>query len=248
MGPGSPVVLTYSYQNLFDGALKMPNGQPLPADLIRGSIEEALGLWASVAPLHFVEVEDDGLRYGAGAIQFGTIRFRHNYINGTDPEIGDPSAKARAFFPGTIGVAPGDVEFDDSDRWQEVGTLRQPDILGAAIHELGHALGLGHSTGTLPGEYWTYDVYNAMNEVIEVQTPKGDANMFWIFTRYTGLGTGMLTPDDIAGIQAIYGAGVGSVSPLIVVPEPAAWLLLIAGLVAIGCYGRVASSASAARR
>ena len=54
--------------------------------------------------------------------------------------------------------------------------------------------------------------------MIDHLEPKGNADMFWIFNRYSGLGTGQLLPDDIAGIQAIYGAGVGSVIPI---PEPA---------------------------
>src|SRR5688572_12469867 len=40
-GMGTPVTVTYSYENMFDGALKMPGGQPLPGDIIRRSIEEA---------------------------------------------------------------------------------------------------------------------------------------------------------------------------------------------------------------
>jgi len=236
-GLRSPVMLTYSFENMFDGGLKMPNGDPLPADLIRGSIEEALGLWASVAPLHFVEVEDDGLPYGSGASQYGQLRFRHKYLNGPDPQIGDPSAKAQAYFPNTVGVTPGDVEFDDSDRWQEFGTLRQPDVLGAAIHEIGHTLGLSHSTGTRPNEYWTYQVYDAMNQIVDVQTPKGDANMFWIFTRYTGLGTGQLFSDDIAGIRAIYGEGVGRVTPL-PAPEPTTWFLALVAAMIWTCRAR----------
>ena len=52
--------------------------------------------------------------------------------------------------------------------------------------------------------------------------PSLTANMFWIFRRHTGPGSGWLHPDDIAGIQAIYGAGVGSVTPLRAVPEPSA--------------------------
>jgi hypothetical protein len=54
------------------------------------------------------------------------------------------------------------------------------------------------------------------------------ANLYWIFHRFSGLGTGQLFPDDIAGIQAIYGSGVGSVSPL-AVPEPATALLAALG-------------------
>jgi Matrixin len=217
-GKGTPITLTYSFQNMFDGALKMPDGQPLPTSIIRGSIEEALHLWSSAAPINFVEVPDDGLFYSQGSTHYGQIRFRHIYINGPDPVIGDPVAKAQAYFPPGDGY-PGDVEFDDSDRWQEVGTLRQPDILGAVIHEIGHTLGLGHATGIIPGQYWSYQVYDSTGQVIDHLEPKGDADMFWIFNRFSGLGTGELMPDDIAGIQAIYGAGHGSVTPL-GVPEP----------------------------
>ncbi len=222
-GKNSPITLTYSFQNMFDGALKMPDGNPLPARLIRGSIEEALRLWSSAAPLNFVEVPDDGLPYGLST-HFGVLRFRHVYINGPDYEFSAPSAKAQSYYPSSSDYG-GDVEFDDSDKWQEVGTLRKPDILGAAIHEIGHSLGLAHSTGIQVGQYWTYQVDDGAGHLVDHLEPKGNANMFWIFTRYSGLGTGQLFPDDIAGIQAIYGTGPGSVSPM-AVPEPAALTLL----------------------
>lgn len=221
--PNSPITLTYSFQNMFDGALKMPNGQPLPASLIRGSIEEALHLWASAAPLNFVEVPDDGLPYGSST-KFGQLRFRHIYINGIDPAVGRPVAKAQAYYPPGTDVQ-GDVEFDEGDRWLEVGTLHQPDILGAAIHEIGHTLGLAHSLGIRPGEYWSYPIYDVNNQVVEHLEAKGNANMFWIFTRYSGLGTGQLFPDDVAGIQAIYGTEPGSVTSL-VTPEPGTLTLI----------------------
>jgi hypothetical protein len=226
-GKGTPVTITYSFQNMFDGALKMPNGQPLQASLIRGSIEEALRLWSSVAPLNFVEVPDDGLYYGSGSTQYGQIRYRHVFINGQDPAVGQPIAKAQTYYPAGDGY-PGDVEFDDSDLWQEVGTLHQPDILGAAIHETGHALGLGHSTGIIPGQNWSYLVDDGTGNAITHLEPMGNANMFWIFPRYTGLGTGQLGGDDVLGIQAIYGIGHGGVTSL--VPEPATSVLLALGV------------------
>lgn len=173
---------------MFDGGLLMPDGQPLPKLLIRDSIEEALGLWASVVPINLVEVEDDGRPY-TQSTKYGQIRFRHVFINGPDPAPPAlPVAKAQAYYPSS-GVIGGDVEYDHGDRWQEVGTTPQPDILGATVHELGHSLGLGH-------------------------TDDESANMYWIFTRSSGLGTASLQDDDITGIQSIYGAGIGSVTPL----------------------------------
>jgi hypothetical protein len=187
-GLGSPITLTYSYQNMFDGGLLMPNGQPLPNLLIRDSIEEALGLWANVVPVHFVEVKDDGKAYNRST-QYGQIRLRHIYLNGPDPPPpAAPIAKAQAYYPSS-DVLAGDVEYDHGDPWQEVGTTPVPDILGATIHELGHSLGLGHSDDDA-------------------------AAMYWIFNRFSGIGTGELHADDIAGIRSVYGAGMGSVTPL----------------------------------
>jgi hypothetical protein len=199
-GPGpSDVTLTYSYENLLDGGLKMPSGQPLPVSLIRKSVETALGLWAGVVPIHFIEVPDDGKPYGQST-KYGDIRLRHIYINGPDIPGQQPMAKAQAYFP-PGGFYAGDVEFDHGDPWQEFGTLSVPDILGATTHEIGHSLGLHH-------------------------TDIPEANMYWIFRRTQGLSDGWLHPDDIAGMQFVYGAGIGSVTPL-PIPEPATWLIAL---------------------
>jgi Matrixin len=211
-GPNGSVILTYSYENMFDGALKQKNGQPVPAYIIRQSIENAFQLWANVVPISFVEVPDDGLGYGLST-HFGQLRFRHVFINGPDPPVGDPIAKAQAYFPGG-GDYSGDVEFDHSDPWEVIGTLHEPDILGAATHEIGHTLGLNHT-----------DVIGA--------------NMYWIFRRTAGLNDGWLHPDDIAGMQSIYGPGSGTVTPLFAVPEPATWMPTLAALISLLAASRV---------
>src|SRR4051812_19372049 len=56
----APVTLTYSYSNFFDRGMLDSSEQPVPTALLRASIEEALSLWAEVAPLHFIEVPDMG--------------------------------------------------------------------------------------------------------------------------------------------------------------------------------------------
>jgi hypothetical protein len=191
---GQPRTIKYTIGNITDGSILMPNGNPLPNSLIRGSIEEALHDWTSAVNINFVEVPDGPLTQ---------LRFRHVYINGPDPPLpADPIAKAQAT---CIGFGGGcEVQYDDTDRWQEVGTQSVPDILGATIHEVGHILGLDHT--------------NVVG-----------ANMYWIFHRFSGLGTSQLFPDDIAGIQSIYGAGTGNVMP-IGVPEPTAGFLITAAM------------------
>jgi hypothetical protein len=164
-GNGEPLELTYSYNNLLDGGM-----EGISPTTIRAAVEEALGVWAEYAPLEFVEVEDDP----SGAI----LRFDHDrlviyqagqtYLPNSD--ISDP--------------LEGDVTFNESIDWTA------GEFLETAVHEIGHALGLGH-------------------ELTE------DAIMnYRLDNRFSGLGQGFILPDDIQGIQALYGAGEGSVTPL----------------------------------
>ncbi len=194
---GQPRTIKYTIGNVTDGSIKMLDGNPLPNPLIKASIEEALRTWTTAVNIKFVEVPDSPLTQ---------LRFNHVFINGPDPPPpADPIAKAQAT---CIGYGSGcEVQYDDSDRWQEVGTTPNPDILGATIHEVGHIIGLNHT-----------DVVGA--------------NMYWVFHRFSGLGTGQLFADDIAGIQAIYGPGTGSVTPL-GVPEPATFFLIAAAMTCV---------------
>ena len=213
---GSPLTLTYSYQNILGGGLTDPEGQPVADQQIRNALEEAFAVWASVAPLNFVEVPDDGASistvYSEG--QYGTIRIGQHYIDG----FGD--VKAHAYFPPfspTISCPIcGDIHFDNADRWALDGTLTYPDVLGAAVHEIGHALGLDHT-----------DIPTAV--------------MYPIFPRRSGPGTAALHEDDIAGIQALYGIGVGSVTPL-AIPEPNSGMLALGDHVQRYGWGAVTAS------
>ena len=210
-GQGTPVTVTYSYNNFLDGGLKDPLGVSVPAEYLRIVTEEAFGLWASVAPLHFVEVTDVGTPvftsntadYNAyPSSSFGQIRLNHRYINGTDAENGMPTTQALAYFPGNGGNIAGDIHFDNGDPWAIIGTPSEPDVLGVLVHEIGHTLGINHTS--IEGA-----VMNPMA------------------LRRMGPGTGVLTADEVAAVQAIYGAGVGSVTPLFRVPEPAAAFLAL---------------------
>lgn len=193
VNPGDPFELTYSYSNLLDGTLA---GGISIAEL-RAAVEEGFALWAQYVPITFTEVPDVGplpddadTPYAAGSTPL--LRIGHHYIDGP----AGPNVLAHAYPPDpsdptVLGLA-GDLHFDDGNLW-DVDLF-----LETFVHELGHALGLGHSTVTSsrvgdPGPAGP-PIMNPMNQGL-----------------YNGLGSAFLFQDDVAGIQALYGAGIGGV-------------------------------------
>jgi hypothetical protein len=130
------------------------------------------------------------------------------YTAGSHPQIRighHVSAElAHAYFPGQDGLA-GDVHVASGVPWS-VG-MGHWNFLETITHELGHSLGLSH-------------------EHVEpaIMNPSYPTH------RFGGLGTAHLYPSDIRALQAIYGSGTGSVTPLTATPEPATYLLVAGGL------------------
>ena len=113
-GKGNPVNITYSYSNLFDGSIQGINNADMKA-----AIEEAFGVWSSVAPLNFTEVQDSASN--------SQIRIGQEYIDGRSGTL------AFAYAP-----TNGDIRFDNGENWNK--SL----FLETAVHEIGHSLGLNH--------------------------------------------------------------------------------------------------------
>lgn len=153
---------------------------------LRGAVQEALSLWARHAPLNFVEVPDSGPSFLEGNSYPGS-----NYPMiriGAKPQDGPYNSLAYAYFPSTNGLG-GDLVLDSSETWSLAPSAGRIDITEVLTHEIGHALGLGHESTS-----------NA------ILNPTYGA-------RYSGPGTAYLLPDDIAGIQTLYGGGSGAVQP-----------------------------------
>jgi len=142
---------------------------------------KAAQAWAQQTNLNFTLIGDDGTGLGAGDYQQGDPNEGDIRIGGYDffAAMGDPNTLAYANMPPPINnySIAGDITFNTYQIWNINGF--DYDVQTVAMHEIGHALGLGHST-------------------------LGSSVMF---PYYNGLKTG-ISSDDIAGIRSIYSLGL----------------------------------------
>lgn len=201
-GIGSAITLTYSYSNLFGGSVVDSAGQAFSADVMRSAFEQAFTDYATVLPIHFVEVADLGPLPETG---------EYDPTGLADIRIGAVSnirdTNAYAYFPQNTAISglAGDVIFNG----ERFGFGWSPVLFYAvAQHELGHSLGMGHYINSDEPENFTLSNADYAGPVFP------------------------LNSDMITALQNVYGAGVGSVMPLsaTAVPEPGSWALLLAGL------------------
>jgi hypothetical protein len=167
-GPGRGAAsLTFAFQNLTE---------QLPAGSVRSEFARALDAWSRVVQVDFSAGGD-------------TRSTRHLNILFASGDHGDPypfdgrsRALAHTYFPAPPNPEPiaGDVHFDEDESWS-VGA--HTDFFSVALHEAGHALGLGHADR--PGSVM-YPYYRMAN---------------------------VLTSEDIGAVRELYAARDSSAEP-----------------------------------
>jgi len=151
------------------------NGMFNSTDEWQDQILLAAQSWAEQANINFTVKSDNGQGIGQGSYQqgdanHGDVRFGgYNFGTGTQPV-------ASAFMPPPVNNydIAGEVKFNTGNFFT-IGTTY--DLFTVAAHEIGHSLGLGHSTNS-----------RAV-----------------MFSTYVGMMIALYS-DDINGIKAIYGA------------------------------------------
>ena len=138
----------------------------------RTAVQTAMELWQNQIDIRFLEVCDS---------VHADLIFRWAVGDHGDgvPFDGTGNVLAHGFFPPPNGNFAGDVHFDDAETWTidtRSGSDQPIDLITIAAHEIGHSLGLQHSS-----------VSSAL-----------------MYAYYSGSHR-YLDQDDINGIRSIYG-------------------------------------------
>lgn len=201
------------------------------------ALQRAFDSWSAVANVKFVQVSETGsVPLGAGYASvggsvIGDIRIGAYAVDGFSGAVGyAPKPNGGTTLEGdvvfNIGAAfqavpagaaegsfydvylnPSPTDSPDKDGWYH------NDLQSLFAHELGHAIGLAHSTE--PAALMCGWVDDDFDGSLCNWNPTEQTNWQIPLVR-------LPTPDDVAGAQYLYGAAP--------VPEPGSYLLMLAGL------------------
>ena len=168
----SPVTVTWSFAETNLSTSSLPSGYTQFDSSIsaqyRTVIQQAFAAWSAVANIQFVMVSDSA----SSNIRLGNVN-----IDGVASPGGSSTLAETAYWGTGSRMQTAEVMFD-------VDAYSGSKLYSVAVHEIGHAIGLGHST------LMSAVMYASLNSQNQA---------------------GVLTADDITGVQTLYGSASGTV-------------------------------------
>jgi hypothetical protein len=142
----------------------------LPADSVQSEIVRAFSEWAKYAKLTFTPTSD------ATADQTIAVFFASGDHGDGYPFVPQSGILAHTFYPFPVNPEPiaGNMHFNNDENWKISGNV---DVFSIALHETGHALGLGHSDQPGAVMYPYYHQANGLtqediNAILQLYAPQ----------------------------------------------------------------------------
>ncbi len=125
----------------------------------RDAITAAFNLWESIANIDF--------QYDATDSQSNDIRLGWDTIDGANGTVGQAITYYAPHSPYGIN-AWSEIRFDTAENWKVGSDTSGIDFFAVAVHEIGHTLGLEHSTNTTSIMYPVVGAHTVSNNDISI--------------------------------------------------------------------------------